>query len=85
MVAGHQLKHPQNEDEDDMTSHHGSLQCLPLTWLLSPARGPIPGAAGTDQWLIQAGNNSHMNFIEINRYMKTEIKVTLVIQQIPWS
>jgi hypothetical protein len=68
MVAGHQLKHPQSEN--DMTSHHGFLQCLPLTWLLSPVHGPIPGAAGTDQWLIEAGNNSHMNFIEINLYPK---------------
>lgn len=82
-VAGHQLKHPQSED--DMTFHHGSLQCLPLTWLLSPAHEPIPGAAGTNQWPIQAGNNSHMNFTEINlypkinRYLKTEMKITLVI------
>jgi hypothetical protein len=47
--------------------------------------GPIPGAVGTDQWPIQAVNNSHMSFTEINfypkinRYMKMEIKITFVI------
>jgi hypothetical protein len=66
MGAGHQLKHHQSED--DMTCHHDSLQCLLLTWLLSPVHGLIPGAVGTDQWPIQSGNNNHVKFTEISLY-----------------
>lgn len=68
-----------------MTCHHGSLQCLLLAWPLSPARGPTLRAAGTDQWPIPAGNNSHINFThinlypEINRHMKMGVKITFVI------